>query len=116
MTGSWTRSRQRLAALTQIAHEVDSAPDLEHALDVLVRLTRQVIEADVCTVYFADEEKRRYVVAATDGLSSRVVGTVECGFGKGLVGRVAGERRPVNLAQVPAELDEECMLQTGSGP
>ena len=116
MTGSWTRSRQRLAALTQIAHEVDSAPDLEHALDVLVRLTRQVIEADVCTVYFADEEKRRYVVAATDGLSSRVVGTVECGFGKGLVGRVAGERRPVNLAQVPAELDEEFMLQTGSGP
>ena len=78
------KSRRRLTALTHIVRKVDTAPDLESALRVLVRHTRDVMGADVCTVYVTDEAKRRHVVAATDGLSSRVVGNVQFGFGKGL--------------------------------
>lgn len=38
----------RLKALTDIVQEVDSAPDMEAALRIVVRRTREVMEADVC--------------------------------------------------------------------
>jgi phosphotransferase system enzyme I (PtsP) len=85
-------------------------------LAVLVRRTREVIGADVCTVYFTDEDNHRHVIAATDGLSSQVVGKFECGFGKGLAGRVAESRRALNFEQVPPELDQDFLRQTGDAP
>ncbi len=109
-------SRQRLAALTQIVRAVDSAADLESALRLLVRRTRAVMGADICTVYVTDQATRRHVVAATDGLSSRVVGNLQFGFAEGLIGRVAEGRQPVNLDRVPPDLDEDFLLQTGAGP
>ncbi len=107
---------RRLAELTRIVHEVDSAPNLENALAVLVRRTREVMGADVCTVYFTDEDDRRHVIAATDGLSSRVVGNVDCGFGKGLIGRVAESHRALNLDEVPPGLDQDFLRQAGVAP
>jgi len=116
MASSGSKSRQRLTALTRIVREVDSAPDLDSALRLLVRHTREVMGADVCTVYVTDAPKRRHVVAATDGLSSRVIGNLQFGFGKGLIGRVADTRQPVNLDQVPQGLDQDVLLQAGISP
>ncbi len=112
-----TRSKpgQRLAALSRIVRDVDSAADLESALSVLVRRTREVMGVDVCTVYFTDENDRQLVIAATDGLSSRVVGNVQSSFGRGLIGRIAESHKPLNLEQVPPELDQDFLLQAGAG-
>ena len=117
MANTGSKSRQRLTALTRIVREVDSAPDLDSALRLLVRRTREVMGSDVCTVYVTDEDERRHVVAATNGLSSRVVGNLQFGFGKGLIGRVAASRQPVNLDRVPQGLDRDVLLQqAGAGP
>jgi len=116
MTKAGGKPRQRLTALTQIVREVDAAPDLDGALQVLVRRTREVMGSDVCTVYFTDQEWRRHVVAATDGLSSRVIGKVHFGFGSGLIGRVAEDCRPLNLDRVPPGHDQDFVLQAGGGP
>lgn len=116
MASADSKSRRRLDALTQIVREVDSAPDLETALGVLVRRTREVMGSDVCTVYFTDETRRRHVIAATDGLSSRVIGNVQFGFGTGLIGQVADGHRPVNLDRVPEDLDRGFVVQSGAGP
>ncbi len=117
MASPGSKPRQRLTALTRIVREVDSAPDLDSALRLLVRRTREVMAADVCTVYVTDEAERRHVVAATDGLSSRVVGNLQFGIGKGLIGRVAESRQPVNLDRVPQSLDQDVLLQqAGAGP
>lgn len=105
----------RLAALTSIVREVDSAADLDAALQVIVRRTREVMSADVCTVYFTDHEQRRHVVAATDGLAPGFVGRVQAGFGKGLIGQVADSSRPINLTDVPPALDQDFITQTGAG-
>ena len=53
-----------------VVREVDAAPDLNAALEVLVAGTRLLMAADVCTVYFTQDDDRRHVIAATDGLSS----------------------------------------------
>lgn len=110
------KSASRLVSLTQIVREVDSAADLESALRTLVSRTREVMGADVCTVYFTDETRRRHVAAATDGLSSRIVGNVQFEFGKGLIGQVAESHQPVNIARVPQELDQSFLEQTGAKP
>lgn len=109
---SGAKSTSRLASLTQIIREVDSAADLESALGILVSRTREVMGADVCSVYFTDETRRRHVAAATDGLSSRVVGNVQFEFGKGLIGEVAESHQPVNIARVPRELEQSFLEQT----
>ncbi len=105
----------RLEELTRIVHEVDSAPDLDSALRVIVRRTREVMAADVCTVYFTVHDQQRHVVAATDGLSAKLVGQVHAGFGRGLISQVADSSRPVNMDHVPEELDQEFLTQTGAG-
>jgi phosphotransferase system enzyme I (PtsP) len=108
------RSNNRLEALPRIVREVASAPDLDTALSVIVRRTREVMAADVCTVYFTDHGQRHHVFAATDGLSADLVGQVKAGFGRGLIGQVADSSRPVNLAEVPEELDQEFLTQSGT--
>ncbi len=115
MAQAASKSGQLLFELTRVVREVDSAPDLESALSVLVGRTREVMGVDVCTVYFTDEDDRRHVIAASDGLSSRVVGNVHCKFGQGLIGRIAESRRLLNLEQVPLELDRQFLLQAGDG-
>lgn len=108
------RGSNRLRALMRIVREVDSAPDLDTALNVIVRRTREVMATDVCTVYFTDHEQRQHVFAATDGLSPDLVGQIKAGFSRGLIGQVADSSRPVNLAEVPEELDQEFLTQSGS--
>jgi phosphotransferase system enzyme I (PtsP) len=115
MTPDNSTHGHRLEALTRIVREVDAATDLDTALSVIVRRTREVMAADVCTVYFTDHEQRRHVFAATDGLSPELVGHVQAGFGQGLIGQVADSSRPVNLARVPKELDREFLAQSGTG-
>jgi phosphotransferase system enzyme I (PtsP) len=115
MTPDNSTHSHRLEALTRIVREVDSAADLDSALSVIVRRTREVMATDVCTIYFTDHEQRRHVFAATDGLSPELVGHVQAGFGQGLIGQVADSSLPVNLAQVPQELDREFLAQSGTG-
>ena len=115
MTPDNSRHSHRLEALTRIVREVDSATNLDSALSVIVRRTREVMAADVCTIYFTDHEQRRHVFAATDGLSPELVGHLQAGFGQGLIGQVADSSLPVNLARVPQELDREFLAQSGTG-
>lgn len=116
MTEPTGKSHQRLTALTQIVRQVDAAADLDEALRILVQRTREVMGADVCSVYFTDQARRRHVVAATDGLGSQVVGKIHFGFGHGLVDQVAAQCRSVNLDRVPPDLDQDFLLQVGGGP
>ncbi|MCF7982531.1 MAG: GAF domain-containing protein, partial [Pseudomonadales bacterium] len=103
----------KLESLNRVIREVDSAPDLETALRVVVERTRELMAADVCSVYFTDHDRQRHVIVATDGLAPSVVGRVQIGFGKGLIGRVAEGAIPIHLDHVPAALDEDFFQQSG---
>lgn len=103
----------RLAGLSRIVQEVDAASELNAALEILVSRTRLLMAADVCTVYFTEDEAQRHVIAATDGLSSSVIGQVHVGFGEGVAGRIAESHRPLNLEALPPEWDHDFLSQTG---
>jgi phosphotransferase system enzyme I (PtsP) len=105
----------RLELLTRLVRDVNSAPDMDTVLRVVVQRTREVIHADVCTIYLSDHERRRHVIAATDGLAGSVVGQVQLAFGKGLIGMVAESTTAVSLDDVPEEMDKGFVDQAGAG-
>ncbi|MGC1954423.1 MAG: hypothetical protein WA970_17980, partial [Gammaproteobacteria bacterium] len=60
-------SRSMLDSLRQIVQDVNSAPNIPAALHTAVRQTRQVLDVDVCSVYFTEPDRRRHIIVATQG-------------------------------------------------
>jgi phosphotransferase system enzyme I (PtsP) len=90
-----------LETLHRIVQEVNSAPNLERALEIIVTRVKQAIQADVCSVYLSDRELEANVLMATDGLRREAVGKVRLPFGSGLVGLVSERAELLNLDNAP---------------
>ncbi len=91
-----------LDTLRRLIQEVNVARNLEQALTIIVQRIKQIIEADVCSVYLADSNNEHYVLMATEGLQPEAVGQVRLGAGEGLVGLVAKRAEPLNLDDAPS--------------
>ncbi|MCG7873380.1 MAG: phosphoenolpyruvate--protein phosphotransferase [Candidatus Thiodiazotropha lotti] len=90
-----------LETLHRIVKEVNAASDLEQALAIIVQEVKQAIQADVCSVYLTDFERRDHVLKATDGLYPQAVDKVRLPYHRGLIGLVCERAEPVNLADAP---------------
>jgi phosphotransferase system enzyme I (PtsP) len=90
-----------LELLHRIVKEVNSAEDLGSALEIIVGQVKQAINADVCSVYLTDFERREHVLRATDGLDQTAVGKVRLPLHRGLIGLVCERAEPVNVADAP---------------
>ena len=86
-----------LEILRRIVQEVNAAPDLERALQIIVQRVRESIAVDVASVYLKDAERGQYVLSATEGLRKDAVGNVRFNLHEGLVGMVGEREEPVNL-------------------
>ena len=105
-----------LEHLRRIVQEVSDAPDLERALDVIVRRVKQVVRADVCSVYLTDAEARQHVLQATDGLRPQSVGRVRIPLNRGLVGWVSERAEPINLDDASTHPRYLRVTETGEAP
>lgn len=91
-----------LTTLRQIVEKVAQAPSLQEAMTVLVRQTRAAMQVDCCSVYLTDIQRRRYQLAATDGLAQEAVGKTFIPYDEGLVGLVGRREELINLADAPS--------------
>ncbi|MES9824430.1 MAG: phosphoenolpyruvate--protein phosphotransferase [Candidatus Thiodiazotropha endolucinida] len=91
-----------LDTLHRIVKEVNAAPDLEQALDIIVTQVKGAINTDVCSVYLTDFERREHVLMATKGLHRDAAGKVRLPYHRGLIGLVCERAEPVNLADAPS--------------
>ena len=91
-----------LDTLRRIVQEVNAAPNLQSALDIIVDRVKSSVDVDVASVYLLDEEHRRFVLSATQGLRKDAVGKVTLGYGEGLVGMVCEREEPVNIEDAPS--------------
>ncbi|MET0044478.1 MAG: phosphoenolpyruvate--protein phosphotransferase [Candidatus Thiodiazotropha sp. 6PLUC3] len=91
-----------LDILHRIVKEVNAASDLEQALSIIVYQVKRAIDADVCSVYLTDFERRDHVLKATEGLLPDAVGKVRLPYHRGLIGLVCERAEPVNLADAPS--------------
>ncbi|WP_420599817.1 phosphoenolpyruvate--protein phosphotransferase [Neptuniibacter sp.] len=86
-----------LDVLRKIVQEVSVAPDLESALNLIVRRVQRSMSTEVCSVYLFDPCDQRYVLMATEGLHQESVGSVRLSAAEGLVGMVVERAEPINL-------------------
>ena len=86
-----------LNSLRKIVQEVNSAPSLQQALDLIVSKVRQAMGTEMCSVFMLDASSGQYVFAATEGLNADMLGKVSLASNEGLVGQVAAREEPLNL-------------------
>jgi len=91
-----------LSYLRSIVQEVNSADDLEEALDIIVRRVSEAMGTEVCTVYMVDPATRRLVFMSTQGLDKSAEGRISLAPGEGLVGLVAKREEPLNVENAKA--------------
>ena len=102
-----------LERLREIVQEVNSAKDLQTALDVIVNRVREAMNTQVCSVYLLDSELNSHVLMASEGLRKEAVGRVSLQVGEGLVGLVASNAEPVNLDDAPSHPNYRYLSATG---
>ena len=105
-----------LDILRRIIQEVNSAPDLDQALNIIVQRVRDSVGVDVASVYLKDIEHEQYVLSATEGLRKNAVGRVRFGLGEGLVGMVGEREEPVNIEDAPSHPRYRFASETGENP
>ena len=84
--------------LQRIVQEVNQAPDIQHALDLIAeRLIRDLI-ADACTIFLVSrDDPSELILKSSHGLNPGIVGHVTRRFGEGLIGMVADRAESINL-------------------
>jgi phosphotransferase system enzyme I (PtsP) len=105
-----------LDILRRIVQEVNAAPDLEQALNIIVMRVRVTVNVDVASVYLVDAHNSQYVLMATEGLRKDAVGKVRLNTGEGLVGMVVEREEPVNLDDAPSHPRYRFTIETGEQP
>lgn len=90
-----------LKTLLNIIQEVSAASDLTEALKIVVRRTKETMQADAVSIFLTDEEQQQNVLMATDGLNEQLVGKVRLHLSQGLVGLVAERGQTLNLDNAP---------------
>jgi len=83
--------------LRNIIHDVNNAPDFEHALNIIVKRTKDVMSVDAVSVYFWDDKTEKLILMATDGLNKNAIGKISFNVDQGLVGLVFKHAEAVNI-------------------
>ncbi|TNF38993.1 MAG: GAF domain-containing protein, partial [Gammaproteobacteria bacterium] len=104
---------ESFGTLRRIIQEVNSAPDLKQALNIIVQRVKRTMDVDAASVYFRDFQQNELVLMATDGLNQSAVGRVKFRLGEGLVGLVLNRAEPVNIADGPLHPNYRFMTETG---
>jgi len=105
-----------LDTLRRIIQEVNTAPDLDQALDIIVRRVRECVGVDVASVYLKDADNGQFVLSATEGLRKSAIGNVRFNPGEGLVGMVAEREELVNIEDAPSHPRYLFASETGENP
>ncbi|WP_111658371.1 phosphoenolpyruvate--protein phosphotransferase [Isoalcanivorax indicus] len=105
-----------LDTLRRIVQEVNSAPDLKTALDLMARRVRDAMGTEVCSIYLLDSSGHRYVLMASEGLKKEAVGRVSLGVAEGLIGQVGLREEPINLEDAFAHPKFLYLAETGEDP
>lgn len=100
--------------LQRIVQEVNRAPDIEHALNLITASLIRDLHADACTIFLvSDEDPELLQLKASSGLNPDNIGKVERRFHQGLIGTVAARAESINLLDAPAH--KNFMLVPDSG-
>ncbi len=93
-----------LQELTRIVQAAAQADQTEDQVKLIVEAIHRAIQVDVCSLYIAATDGTMVLVASR-GLDPQAVGYSRLAPGRGLVGRVAQSRHPINVADAASHPD-----------
>jgi anti-sigma regulatory factor (Ser/Thr protein kinase)/putative methionine-R-sulfoxide reductase with GAF domain len=89
---------QRLRDLQQVTDAALSYLPLDELLDELLIRVREILNVDTAAILLLSEDGRSLVARAAKGLEEEVERGVRIPVGRGFAGRIAADRRPVQIA------------------
>ena len=96
---------EQLRFLHEVAKLATTARTWDELLETVVDRTRDVLHADVASLYLLDRDGAYLTLAVTNGLDRFQIGRARVPFGEGVTGRVAADRRPLVIPDVKADPD-----------
>jgi signal transduction histidine kinase len=93
----------QLRFLHEVAKLATTARTWDELLETVVDRTRDVLHADVSSLYLLDRDGAYLTLAATNGLDRFQIGRARVPFAEGVTGRVAADRRPLVIPDVKAD-------------
>jgi serine phosphatase RsbU (regulator of sigma subunit)/anti-sigma regulatory factor (Ser/Thr protein kinase) len=88
---------QRLRDLQQVTDAALSYLPLDDLLEQLLVRVREILEVDTAAILLLSEDGRALVARAAKGIEEEVERGVRIPVGRGFAGRIAAERRPVQI-------------------
>jgi phosphoserine phosphatase RsbU/P len=105
---------RKLENIQAITDEVFAHMGVEEFLDTLLARVREILDADTAVVLLLDRRGRFLEATAAKGIEEEVTQGVYVPVGQGFAGRVAAERRPVYIPDVPhANIFNPLLVQRG---
>ncbi len=93
----------QLRFLHEVARLATTARTWDELLETVIDRTRDVLQADVSSLYLLDRDGAYLTLAATNGLDRFQIGRARVPFGEGVTGRVAADRTPLVIDDVKAD-------------
>src|SRR5213592_239619 len=93
----------QLRFLRDVARLATTARTWDELLETVIDRTRDVLHADVSSLYLLDRDGAYLTLAATNGLDRFQIGRARVPFGEGVTGRVAATREPLVIPDVRSD-------------
>ncbi len=106
-----TRANAAREILRRLVELMASGASAQTKLNQVVRLIAGALDAEVCSIYLKRDGQLE--LFATRGLAQEAVHVTRLGVGEGLVGSIAENREPLNLAEARAHPDFVYRPETG---
>jgi signal transduction histidine kinase len=94
---------EQLRFLHEVARLATTARTWDELLETVVDRTRDVLHADVASLYLLDRDGAYLTLAVTNGLDRFQIGRARVPYGEGVTGRVAASREPLVIPDVKAD-------------
>jgi two-component system, sensor histidine kinase PdtaS len=107
-TGPLSSPLERLSALHRISQSAAASLDLDSMLFTVVRVVRETIGSDACSIFLLDPSTDTLVLRATIGLNPGAIGRVTLPLGAGITGEAAVKREVLAVSDAvhhPAYVD-----------
>lgn len=94
---------EQITALTKISRAIASDIYLEDILRLIVTVTAEMMDSNICSLMLIDEKKNELVIRATQSISEEYNKKPPLKLGEGVAGKVAKENKPIVIKDVTKE-------------
>ncbi|HEX4998948.1 MAG TPA: GAF domain-containing SpoIIE family protein phosphatase [Terriglobia bacterium] len=95
-----TRESAFLSTLVEINHEITSILNLDQLLKKIAELTGRIVPYQIFAIFLVDDARQDLYYRFGIGHAKDIVQGLRIGFGEGLIGTAAAERKPVVVDDV----------------